>query len=67
MPNKSYAYLLNVESINLKFLKTYNTQFAEIVIKYSNQNGWPLRKLIIYHLSLIRMAHHIKNNYIKNN
>ena len=24
-PNKSYAYLLNVESVNLVFLKTYNT------------------------------------------
>ena len=24
-PNKSYAYLLNNESVNLVFLKTYNT------------------------------------------
>ena len=27
--NKSYAYLLNVEPINLVFLKTYNTEFGE--------------------------------------
>ena len=26
-PNKSYAYLLNVERGNLVFLKTYNTDF----------------------------------------
>ena len=26
MPNKSYAYLLNVESNNLVFLKTHNTE-----------------------------------------
>ena len=25
-PNKSYAYLLNIESIKLVFLKTYTTQ-----------------------------------------
>ena len=26
-PNKSYAYLLNVEPSNLVFLETYNTEF----------------------------------------
>ena len=26
-PNKSYAYLLNVKTSNLVFLKTYNTEF----------------------------------------
>ena len=30
MPNKSYAYLLNVEQSNLLFLKTYNTEFVEL-------------------------------------
>ena len=34
-PNESYAYLLNVESSNLVFLKTYNTEFAEIIIKFT--------------------------------
>ena len=37
--NKSYAYLLNVEPGNLAFLKTYNIEFDEIIIKYSDQNG----------------------------
>ena len=42
IPNKSYAYLLNVEPSNLVFLKTYNTEFDEIIIKFMNQNSWPL-------------------------
>ena len=41
MPNKSYAYLLNIKSTNLVFLKTYNTQFDEI-ITFTDQNGRPL-------------------------
>ena len=41
-PNKSYAYLLNVEPCNLMFLKTYNTEFDEIVITFTDQNGRPL-------------------------
>ena len=27
VPNKSYAYLLNIEPNNLVFMKTYNTEF----------------------------------------
>ena len=40
--NKSYAYLLNVEPSNLVFLKSYNTEFDEIIITITNQNGRPL-------------------------
>ena len=39
MPNKFYAYLLNVERSNLVFLKTYNTEFEEIIITFRDQNG----------------------------
>ena len=39
MPNKFYAYLLNVEPSNLVFLKTYNTQFDEITMTFMDQNG----------------------------
>ena len=39
IPNKFYAYLLNVEPSNLVFLKTYNTDFAEIIITFIDQNG----------------------------
>ena len=41
-PNKSYAYLLNVEPSNLVFLKTYGTEFDEIIITFTDQNGRPL-------------------------
>ena len=37
MPNKSYAYLLNVESSNLVFLKTCNTEFDELTITVKNR------------------------------
>ena len=39
MPNKYYAYLLNVERSNLVFLKTYNSKFYEIIITFTNKNG----------------------------
>ena len=41
-PNKSYAYLLNVEPINLLFLKTSNTGFDEIITTFTDQNDRPL-------------------------
>ena len=47
-PTKSYVYLLNVEPSNLVFLKTYNREFDEIMLK----------DLDFYHL-----LEHIKNNY----
>ena len=38
--NKSYAYLINVQSINLVFLKTYNTEeFDEFIITFTDRNG----------------------------
>ena len=39
MSHKFDAYLLNVEPNNLVFLKTYNTQFDEIIIAFTNKNG----------------------------
>ena len=38
-PNKSYTYLLNIEPINLVLLKTYNVEFDEIIITFTDQNG----------------------------
>ena len=40
--NKSYAYLLNIEPRNLVFLKTYNTEFDEIIKAFTDQNARPL-------------------------
>ena len=39
MSNKSYGYLENVEPSNLVLLKTYNTEFDEIIITFMDQNG----------------------------
>ena len=39
MPNKPYAYLLNVNPSNLVFLKTYNTEFDKIMLTFTDQNG----------------------------
>ena len=41
-PNKFYAYLLDVEPSTLVFLKTYNTEFDEMIITLMDQNGGPL-------------------------
>ena len=35
MPGKSYAYMLNVESGSLVFLKKHNTEFDEIIITFT--------------------------------
>ena len=35
-PNKSYAYLLDVEPSNLIFLKTFNTEFDDITITFTD-------------------------------
>ena len=42
-PNKSY-YLLNVNPSYLVFLKTYYTEFHEIVLTFTGQNGRPLER-----------------------
>ena len=37
--NKFYAYLLNVAPSKLVFFKTYNTEFDDIIITFTGQNG----------------------------
>ena len=41
-PNKSFGYLLNVESNNLVFLKTYNIDFDDSTVTFTNEDGRPL-------------------------
>ena len=53
MPNKFYAYLLNVELSNLVFSKTYDTEFDEIIITFTDQNGRPLEVECKVNLTLI--------------
>ena len=40
--SKYYAYMSNVEPSTLVFLKTYNTEFDDIIITFTDQNGRPL-------------------------
>ena len=40
--NKSYAYLLNVESSNLVIFSN-NTVFEKIIITFTDQNGRPFK------------------------
>ena len=42
IPNRYYAYLLNVEPSSLVFLKTNNTEFDKIIITFTDQNGRPI-------------------------
>ena len=51
--NKSYVYLLNVESSNLVFLKTYNTNFDAIIITFTDQNCRPLEIEVKINLILL--------------
>ena len=53
MPNKSYDYLSIVETTNLVFLKTYKTEFDDITITFTNQNGTPLKIEYKANLTLI--------------
>ena len=38
-PKKSYAYLLIVGPSDLVFLKTYKTEFDNVIITFTAQNG----------------------------
>ena len=53
MANKFYVYLLNNEPSNLVFLKTYNTEFDEIIIKFTYKNDRPLERENTINLTLL--------------
>ena len=53
--SKSYAYLLNVEPRNLVFLKICNTEFDDIVITFTDQNGRSLEIEEKDHLTLLNL------------
>ena len=39
MSDKYYADVLNLEASNLEFLKTYSTEFDDIIVSFTEQNG----------------------------
>ena len=45
--------MLNVEPNNLVFLKTYSTEFDEIIITFTNQNGTLLEIVDKVNLTLL--------------
>ena len=49
MPNKSCTYFLNVEPSNSLFLKTSNTEFDEIILTFTDQNGRLLQIEMVQH------------------
>ena len=53
MLNKSYAYLLNMEPSNLVFLKTYNTEFDELITAFTDKNCRPLEMEDKFNLTLL--------------
>ena len=44
--------MLNIEQSNLVFLKVYNTEFDEIIIRFTEQNDRPLEIEEIVNLTL---------------
>ena len=60
MSNKSYAYLLNVKPSNLVFLKTYNTEFDQIIIPFMDQNVRPLETEEEINSTFLLMWHSIQ-------
>ena len=51
--DKFYNYLLNDGQSNLVFLETYNTEFDEIIITFTDQNGRPLEIEDKFNLTLL--------------
>ena len=46
--------MLNVEPSNLVLLKTYNTEFGEIVITFTNQTSIPLEDKVNFTLLITK-------------
>ena len=51
--DKFCNYLLNDGQSNLVFLETYNTEFDEIIITFTDQNGRPLEIEDKFNLTLL--------------
>ena len=42
VPNKSFGSVLDISPSNHIFLKTFNSEYDEIVVSFTDQNGKPL-------------------------
>ena len=52
-PNKYHCCLLNAQPNNLVFLKTYNTEFNDIEITFTDQNSTPIEDKVNLTLLII--------------
>ena len=50
VPNKSFGSLLNISPSNHIFLKTFNPEYDEIIVWFTDQNSKPLE---IEHLTMV--------------
>ena len=44
VPNKSFASLLDISTSNHIFLKTFNSEYDEIIVWFTDQNSKPLER-----------------------
>ena len=44
VPNKSFSSLLDISTSNHIFLKTFNSEYDEIILWFTDQNSKPLEK-----------------------
>ena len=42
VPNKSFGSLLDISPSNHIFLKTFNSEYDEIIVSFTDQNSQPL-------------------------
>ena len=42
IPNKSFGCLLDISPSNHIFLKTFNSEYDEIIVRFTDQNSQPL-------------------------
>ena len=53
VPNKPFGSLLEISSTNHVFLKTFNSEFQEIKVWFTDQNSKPLEVEVKINLTLI--------------
>ena len=59
VPNRSFGSLLEISPSNHIFLKTFNSEYDEIIVWLTDQNSQPLEIEDIYHKNITQ-----KNIYI---
>ena len=53
VPNKSFGSLLDISPSNHIFLKTFNSEYDEIIVWFTDQNSKPLEKVDRINLTMV--------------